>query len=119
MSEVSQFQLKRCITPVTLADGTDTTTIADLGGTSICGISVDGTLTNAVVKLLVSDTYGGTYRILNDVSGSDITITLASNKRTNLASIDWDGIEFLKLNTPGGNQTGSNVTINIISKPTT
>lgn len=115
MANASQFTDRLCTTSTTLANGATKTGVVDLVGTTLCGLIIDGAITNTSITFEVCDTSGGTFRQLLNTSASAVTVTVASNKATGLASSDFEGWRFIKL-VAGGAQSGD-ITIKLQSRP--
>lgn len=116
MADISQIQPRRCTQTITLEDGETTTPAIDLNGTTLIGLRIEGVITNSTITFLVCDTVNGTFTQAIDNSGSPISITVASNKSSPLASVDFEPWQFIKI-VAGSAQSG-NLTIKVISKPT-
>ena len=81
---------------VTIANGADTSSAADLEHFTVIGIRWPASFTGATVTFLASDTGGGTYVELVDSSGTAVSVTVAAGKVTGYIP-DLAGIRFVKV----------------------
>jgi hypothetical protein len=75
-----QAVLKPQVEPVALANGTTTTAAIDQSKGGITGIIIPAGLTGTAITFTGSDTLGGTYVIIKDSAGTDLSLTVASSR---------------------------------------
>ena len=98
MSSSDQFQI-RVVTDLTATIAISTTTSAaiDLQGASLCGIYMPAAFTGTTLKFSVATTLTGTFVVMQDGFGNDITKTVAANKYIAVDPADFAGVRFLKI----------------------
>jgi hypothetical protein len=92
---------------VTIADGATLSGALDCGGMSIVGVSLPSGFDGASLKIHAAMELGGTYQVVQDGSGTDITLVVSASKNIGFTQFmpslfPW---RFIKLQ--AGAQTGS------------
>jgi hypothetical protein len=112
-----QAVLKPQVEPVALANGTTTTAAIDQSKGSITGIIIPAGLTGTAFTFTGSDALAGTYSIVKDSTGADISLTVASSRVVALTptqQAQLAAVPFLKI-VSGTSQSGA-ITLNVLKR---
>jgi hypothetical protein len=91
----------------TIANAATTSEAVDLAGCVLCGVFLPAEFDNTTLAFTAAPTLGGTYVAVRNLSGADLSITVAASRYVPLDPDMFAGLRFVKLVT--GAQTGATV----------
>ena len=83
---------------VTIASGqtvSPETAVAD--GHTLVGIETPAALTGTTLTLQVASEIGGTFQAFHDLSGVEVSIAMAADRRIRLLPSDFAGVQYFKI----------------------
>ena|SRR4030066_2471764 len=98
MPESGQFQI-RVTADLTASILISTTTSAeiDLAGTTLCGLHMPAAFTGTTLTFSASSASGGTFLVMQDGLGNNISKTVSASAYIALDPADFAGVRFLKI----------------------
>lgn len=114
MATADQFQSNIVEIPVVIAINGTVSGIALLHGLTVVGIGMPAAFTGTAITLQAGDA-DGTYRAVNVIGGTAVSLTVAADKYIALDPATLRGIERLKL--VSGNTETAARTITIFARP--
>lgn len=100
----------------TVANGGTDSDAVDLHGCALAGLIMPAAFTGTSVKLLACDTLTGTYVLVADGAGADVSITVTTSKYVAVPNLTLlAGIRFLKLRSSGAE--AAERTVRLVVRP--